>query len=460
MRRPGFRRKWSSTTSASTAIPMLSIGVSLPLIFEDRYFDFDDAFTGFEGGSVTVVDNPDPDDMNRSSRVGRMVKDGGAFFAGAWFETERPYSFSESRNEITMKVWSPRADVPILVKLEQRDGNLEHEILRHTTTSERWEKLTWNVGAGAYGVEWDVITLIFDFAEGQVGDGSANFTWYFDELDVFGAELDVPDGPGGILPVSLPLTFEDYHFNWGRVFTGFSGGEITVVENPHQDAVNSSDWVGKFVKERGAFWGGAFMHVSRVFRFDEANHTISMKVWSPRVGVPVLMKVEQQSGVLFYEIAQPTTTSGEWEEMTWDMSGAGFTNQWDIITLIFDFQAGQIGDGSANFTWYFDDVVVNAASTPTSVEGVELPLSYQLHQNYPNPFNPTTTLQFDLPNSSHVTLEVFNVWGQRVDVLADDAYQTGTHSVNFDATGLPSGIYFYRMQAGSFSQTQKMTLVK
>jgi hypothetical protein len=178
--------------------------------------------------------------------------------------------------------------------------------------------------------------------------------------------------------------------------------------------------------------------------------------------VQVLMKVEQQNGVLEYEIAQPTTTSGEWEVMTWDMSGAGFVNQWDIITLIFDFQPGQIGDGSANFTWYFDDLVVNASTTPTSAEGrgVDLPHAYQLHQNYPNPFNPTTSVQFDLPRASNVTIEVFNVWGQRIEVLADGSFQSGTHSVSFDASGLPSGTYFYRMQAGSFIQTQKMTLVK
>ena len=65
------------------------------------------------------------------------------------------------------------------------------------------------------------------------------------------------------------------------------------------------------------------MHVNRVFVFDEVNHTITMKVWSPRENVQVLMKVEQQNGVLYYEIDEPTTKSGEWEEMTWDMSGAG-----------------------------------------------------------------------------------------------------------------------------------------
>ena len=437
-------------------------GVSLPVIFEDRFFNWEDAFTGFEGGSVTVVENPDPDNVNSTDWVGKMVKDGGAFYGGAWFEVERPFSFSDEHNEITMKVWSPREDVSILVQLEQQNGDAEYELVRPTTTSQQWEKLTWEVSFGGYQEEWDIITLIFAFEEGQIGDGSDNFTWYFDELDVFGADLDVPDTPGGILPVSLPLTFEDYHFDWERVFTGFSGGEITVVENPHPDEINDSEWVGKMVKDGGAFWGGAFMHVNRVFEFDEDNHTITMKVWSPRVDVQVLMKVEQQNGVLFYEIAEPTTTSGEWEEMTWDMSGAGFVNQWDLITLIFDFEAGQVGDGSENFTWYFDDLQVFAGEVPTSAEDTEagVPLAHELHQNYPNPFNPVTNIMFDLPQQADVRLEVFNVMGQRVATLANGMHQAGRHSVAFDASHLSSGVYLYRLQAGSVNIIRKMILLQ
>jgi hypothetical protein len=361
-----------------------------------------------------------------------------------------------------MKVWSPREDVPILVKLEQSNGDSEYEAIRLTTSSQQWEKLTWDVTAGGFHQEWDVITLIFDFEEGQVGDGSDDFIWYFDELDVFGADLDVPDTPGGMLPVTLPLNFEDYHFDWERAFTGFSGGEITVVENPHPDEVNDSDWVGKMVKSGGAFWGGSFMHVNRAFVFNEDEHTITMKVWSPRENVPVLMKVEQQNGVLDYEIAEPTTTSGEWEVMTWDMSGAGFENQWDLITLIFDFAQGQIGDGSENFTWYFDDLHVFAGDVPTSTEepGAEIPVAHALHQNYPNPFNPATVIMFDLPQQTEVRLDVFNIMGQRVATLADGIHQAGRHTVEFDASRLSSGIYIYRLQAGAVSMTRKMTLIQ
>lgn len=436
--------------------------VSLPVTFEDRFFNWNSAFTNFEGGAVTVVDNPDPDNTNASSKVGKMVKDGGQFYGGAWFNAERSFSFDEDQNEIIMMVWSPREGVPILVKLEQQNGDSEFEIITQTTRSKQWQRMRLPVPVDAHNISWDRIALIFDFKEGQVGDGTENFTWYFDKLDVFGAQMSTPDSPGGVIPVSLPLTFEDFHFEWSRVFTGFSGGEITVVPNPSSDTSNDSDWVGKMVKSAGAFWGGSFMKLENAFVFDEEKHTISMKVWSPRVGVPVLLKLEQQNGVIFYEKAEPTTKSGEWETITWDMSAAGYVNQWDIITLIFDFKSGQIGDGSANFTWYFDDLEVFANQVITSIDHIQpdVAQAYKLHQNYPNPFNPSTVISFELPENTEVSLEVFTLMGQRVSTLANGLHRSGRHNYVFDASHLSSGVYIYRLQTATFSETQKMILVK
>ncbi|TVQ07856.1 MAG: glycosyl hydrolase family protein [Balneolaceae bacterium] len=436
--------------------------VSLPLTFEDLYSNWADAFTGFEGGTVTPADNPAPDFINNSDRVGMMVKDGGAYWGGAYFRTERPFSFNADVNTITMKVWSPRSGVPILIKAEQQNSDLEFETVQTTTASGEWEVITWSVDPEAYNIDWDIITLIFDFEEGQSGDGSEDFIWYFDDLDVYAAITEDPVTPANQVPVTLPLTFENTQFPWNRAFLGFSGGEITTVRNPHPDVLNNSARVGKMVKNGGAFWGGAYMILDDAFVFSEDKHTITMKVWSPRPEVPVLMKMEQRFGVQFYEIAEPTATSQQWEEMTWNMSGAGFVREWDLITLIFDFRAGQVGDGSDNFTWYFDDLVVDAERVGTSVpgHGSDLPVTYELRQNYPNPFNPTTQIQFNLPEQAHVMLEVYNIMGQRVATLANGAFRAGRHDVVFDATGLASGVYLYHLRTPSFSQTQKMLLAK
>jgi hypothetical protein len=90
----------------------------------------------------------------------------------------------------------------------------------------------------------------------------------------------------------------------------------------------------------------------------------------------------------------------------------------------------------------------------------ELPRSFALDQNYPNPFNPQTTIEFSLPVAGAVRLDVFNVLGQQVRTLVDEQMEAGEHSVQFDASRMPSGVYFYRIQAGAETRTRQMTLLK
>jgi hypothetical protein len=94
-----------------------------------------------------------------------------------------------------------------------------------------------------------------------------------------------------------------------------------------------------------------------------------------------------------------------------------------------------------------------AASAATITE-------YALHQNYPNPFNPETSISFDIVEAGTVTLKVFNPLGMTVATLVDGAMTSGRHSVTFDAANLPSGLYFYRLDAGDFSAVKKMVLMK
>ena len=90
----------------------------------------------------------------------------------------------------------------------------------------------------------------------------------------------------------------------------------------------------------------------------------------------------------------------------------------------------------------------------------ELPAAVALNQNYPNPFNPSTIIQYQLPQTSHVTLQVFDMAGRRVAQLVNEQVSAGTHTVTFDASNLSSGVYMYRLQAGGSTLTRKLTVIK
>ncbi|MHC4145048.1 MAG: T9SS type A sorting domain-containing protein [Planctomycetota bacterium] len=97
-------------------------------------------------------------------------------------------------------------------------------------------------------------------------------------------------------------------------------------------------------------------------------------------------------------------------------------------------------------------------SVPLSSQG--LPTKYALEQNYPNPFNPSTTIGFALPHTGFVTLKVYNGLGEEVASLVTGDHPAGTFKAMWDASGMPSGVYFYRLTAGEYVQTKKAVLMK
>lgn len=107
-----------------------------------------------------------------------------------------------------------------------------------------------------------------------------------------------------------------------------------------------------------------------------------------------------------------------------------------------------------------DGQVLELENVTSTNPGDEVPNEFTLNQNYPNPFNPTTQITYALPEAGEVTLEVFNLQGQRVAVLVNGQQNAGQHTVSFDATHLASGMYLYRLQSGSFVDVRKMMLVK
>jgi len=122
------------------------------------------------------------------------------------------------------------------------------------------------------------------------------------------------------------------------------------------------------------------------------------------------------------------------------------------------------GDFTFNFEVTKDGWLYWEDSYPDSVgyvvNEIELPSRYSLHQNYPNPFNPNTIIKFALPKDSDINLTVYDILGEKVVELIDREINAGYHQVKFDASQYASGVYLYRIQAGSFVETKKMVLMK
>ncbi len=109
---------------------------------------------------------------------------------------------------------------------------------------------------------------------------------------------------------------------------------------------------------------------------------------------------------------------------------------------------------------YLDDIVVTVVTTGIDGRENSLPKTYALSQNYPNPFNPTTKIDYQLPKSGYVSLRVYDVLGNEVATLVDGQKEAGSYTVGLNAGNLSSGTYFYKLQAGEYSTTKKLVLLK
>lgn len=108
------------------------------------------------------------------------------------------------------------------------------------------------------------------------------------------------------------------------------------------------------------------------------------------------------------------------------------------------------------YTLDFSNIVLTSVDPISSA----LPVSFSIQQNYPNPFNPSTMIEFDIPQQSFVNLKVVNLLGQVVSTLVNEEVVPGQYRIGFNASNLPSGVYFYTLTTDSFSQTRQMTLLR
>ena len=141
---------------------------------------------------------------------------------------------------------------------------------------------------------------------------------------------------------------------------------------------------------------------------------------------------------------------------TWQMQESGVNDLVWGIHFINDNEGWAVGQ-EANNTGF---ILHTTNGGVTDVNETSIATQFELYQNYPNPFNPTTTIRYQIPERSFVTLRVFDVLGNEVVSLLNEEKEAGSYESTFDAEGLSSGIYFYQMKAGKYIETKKMIMMK
>jgi hypothetical protein len=343
-------------TTTFTKTITIKVPILLPLDFETVGQTY--AFNNFGGGDVAVIDNPKSITGNTSAKVGRMIKNAGEVYGGSLITLSSPIDFSANKF-MRLKVFSPRVGAKVLLKVENSgNGGINFEKEVATTVANQWEDLVFDFNAINTSNSYNNVVLIFDL--GTAGNGTANFTFYFDDLRQVST----------IEELVLPLTFESAELKYN--FVNFGGGDASIVANPYSNASNASTKVGKMVKNAGEVWGGSLISLAKSIDFS-ANKIMRMKVYSPRVGAKVLLKVENSgNGGINFEKEAATTVANQWEDLAFDFSAINTSNTYQNVVLIFEL--GTVGNGSSNFTFYFDDIR-QAGALPT-IKQINLPVDF------------------------------------------------------------------------------------
>ena len=392
-------------------------GLTFPIDFESSTATY--TFSDFAGGVASVIPNPVSGGANTSAVVGQMVKFPGEVFGGSTLALGGTIDFGQN-NGMTMKVYANRVDAPILLKLE---GPAPVEVTATTTVANEWETLEFSFDGFTNGV-YTAITLIYDL--GVVGDGSDNFTFFFDDIS-----LAMVNSSGGL---QLPIDFEGDPSTYN--FSDFAGGVATVIPNPASGTGNSSGTVVQMVKFAGEVFGGSTLQLGRPLDFS-SDSRISMKTFANRAGASVLFKLEGPAPV---ERFDTTTVANEWEELTFDFTGAT-SAVYTGITIIYEL--GVVGDGSADFTFLFDDIIYGVSSSVGDLRDLNVKFA-------PNPVQETLLLEAkDLIQQ----VALFNSNGQ--EVLRHIGF---SNSSSIDVSALPAGSYFMKVQTAA--GTGATTIVK
>jgi len=340
----------------SDAIPLEQI--DLPVTFDDPLTDY--SLTDFGGTASAVVDDP----TGAVNQVAQTTHNGGPF-AGTVIGTDagfaNPIPFSASETKMSIRVYSPAAGIPVMLKVENSaDGSIFAESpLVSTTVANEWETLVFDF-AGLIDpatFTYDKAVLFFNFP--NAGDGSV---YFWDDVAA------VP----GLSQIDLPVTFEDSTVDYS--LSDFEGASTVVGADP-ADATNTVAATTKTVGAQffaGTIVGKDFGGFANPIPFTATDTVMTVMVLSPAAGVNVKLKVENAvDGNIAAEVDVLTTAANTWEKLSFDFAGApGFDPnlEYSKAVIFFDFVVDKPGDGA---TYYWDDLALGDLIQP-----IDLPVTF------------------------------------------------------------------------------------
>jgi hypothetical protein len=318
-----------------------------------------------KGAVTTVINNPQSGGINTSAKVGQTIKGpGGQPYAGSWILFTAPMDFSTMKI-IRMKVFSKAPGLKVLLKVENASNQniTSGDVFATTTLTNAWEDLSFNFTTINTANSYQKLVIIFRL--GDVGDGTDNFTFHFDDIRQESAPV------GALTIPTLPVTFESATVDY--TFIDFDGGSSTVIANPQKSGINTSDTVARLVKGApgvpSGIYGGSKLPTASAIDLSP-NKVFRMKVFSPRIGAKVRLKLE--GGTPFESPDVLTTKANEWEDMTFTLSSINNSN--NQIVIFFDILTAK--QGGPDNTFLVDDIRIEAGGGGGGLTQMNVPVTF------------------------------------------------------------------------------------
>jgi len=405
----------------------------LPIDFENLQTS---DFINFDGGMASVISNPEIGGINTSETVAQIVRNGGEIWAGAKIDLDSNVDWA-NLNSISMKVFTS-APVGTVIKFKL-EGNGATERDMYTTVSNEWETISWDFT----GEPANYNSLVFMFDFGNVGDGSVNSTFLFDDIEQFDAGIQL----------DLPVTFEEADVNYN--VTDFGGNMSSLVVDPEDE----NNTVIKTIKtDQAAAWAGTTIGTPAGFAnyipLTLTDSKMTVRVWSPAQGTPIRLKVEDANDPTHTcETQVNTQLFGEWETLEFDFPqeatgtqplhiGLSMGWQFNMASIFFNF--GTEGSLIGERTYYFDDVYFGEMVSNTEEQALDLQVNV-----YPNPTQ--NDWKFSKEGEMISQIEIFNLQGERLNWLKANAEEVIVKSQDL----LP-GLYLAKVYTLRGKQTLKI----